>query len=81
MIKPVETFHFSQGRHLNRNPEESFLRLSGYPETFRNHSRTFPVIRKPSGIIPGTFRLSGNLQEPFLVLSGYPETFRNRSWY
>ncbi|MEF8844066.1 MAG: hypothetical protein V5A59_01190 [Bacteroidales bacterium] len=63
MIKPVENIF--QGKHLNGNPEEPFLRLSGYPETFRNHSWYFPVVRKPSGTIPGTFRLSGNLQEPF----------------
>ena len=63
----------------SRNPEEPFLSLSGHPETFRNHSRNFPAIRKPLGIIPGPFRLSGNIQEPFLRLSASPETFRNHS--
>jgi hypothetical protein len=55
---------------MKKKPGESFLRLSGYPETFRNHSWSFPDLRKPSGTIPGLFRISGNLQEPFPNLSG-----------
>jgi hypothetical protein len=34
------------------NPGEPFPGLSGYPETFRNHSWAFPVVRKLSGTIP-----------------------------